>query len=82
MSETLAFALGVDDEKAVHEKLSDREYQVMCMIAAGKTLKEIADELCLSEKTIGTYRVRVLEKMNMKRNAELIRYAVQNELVS
>lgn len=82
ITETLAFALGIDEEKAAHEKLSDREYQVMCMIAAGRTLKEIADELSLSEKTIGTYRVRVLEKMNMKRNAELIRYAVQNELVS
>lgn len=82
MSETLAFALGRGGEQAIHERLSDREFQVMCMIATGKTLKEIADELTLSEKTIGTYRVRLLEKMNMRRNAELIRYVVEHKLTS
>lgn len=82
MSETLAFALGGGGEQAIHERLSDREFQVMCMIAIGKTLKEIADELTLSEKTIGTYRVRLLEKMNMRRNAELIRYVVEHKLTS
>lgn len=81
LAETLAFELGTDDGRAAHEKLSDREYQVMRMIAAGRTPKEIAAELNLSEKTVGTYRMRVLEKMNMKRNAELIRYAVENRLV-
>ena len=82
ITETLVFALGADYERAPHEALSDREYQVLCMIARGATLKEIAVELALSEKTISTYRVRVLEKMDMKRNAELIRYALQKELVS
>lgn len=82
MGETLAFALGGDNESALHERLSDREFQVMCMIAAGKTLVEIADELTLSEKTVGTYRVRLLEKMGMRRNAELIRYVVENNLAN
>jgi len=61
--------------------LSDREYQILRMIATGRTPKEIAAELNLSEKTVATYRMRLLEKMNMKRNAELIRYAVENRLV-
>ncbi|MDQ3651270.1 MAG: LuxR C-terminal-related transcriptional regulator, partial [Acidobacteriota bacterium] len=67
--------------KSAHEKLSDREYQILRMIATGRTPKEIAAELNLSEKTVSTYRMRLLEKMNMKRNAELIRYAVENRLV-
>jgi len=73
--------LGTDTSKPPHEMLSDREYQVMLMLAAGKSVTEIADELCLSVKTISTYRSRVLEKMNMKKNAELTLYAVQNHLV-
>ncbi len=81
LAEALAFELGDDDGKIAHEKLSDREYQVLRMIATGRTPKEIAAELNLSEKTVGTYRTRVMEKMNMKRNAELIRYAVENHLV-
>ncbi|MCP9496323.1 MAG: response regulator transcription factor [Pyrinomonadaceae bacterium MAG19_C2-C3] len=81
LAETLAFELGDDTGRAAHEKLSDREYQVLRMIAAGRTPKEIAAELNLSEKTVATYRMRVLEKMNMKRNAELVRYAVENRLV-
>ena len=81
LAETLAFELGDDTGKIAHEKLSDREYQVLRMIATGRTPKEIAAELNLSEKTVGTYRTRLLEKMNMKRNAELIRYAVENRLV-
>ena len=67
--------------KPLHETLSDREYQVMRMIAAGKAMKEIAKECFLSVRTVSTYRTRVLEKMNMKTNAELIRYALQNKLV-
>lgn len=81
LAESLAFELGDSDGKSAHEKLSDREYQILRMIATGRTPKEIAAELNLSEKTVGTYRGRVLEKMNMKRNAELIRYAVENRLV-
>ena len=67
--------------KPLHETLSDREYQVMRMIAAAKAMKEIAKECFLSVRTVSTYRTRVLEKMNMKTNAELIRYALQNKLV-
>ena len=80
IAEQLAFFY-TDDDKPLHEKLSDREFQVLRMIATGRTLREIADELNISEKTVSTYRTRILEKMNMARNAELIRYAVQNKLV-
>jgi two-component system invasion response regulator UvrY len=61
--------------------LSDREYHVMCMVASGKTIKEIADELSLSVKTISTYRSRILEKLSLKTNAAITHYAVQNRLV-
>ncbi len=61
--------------------MSDREYQVMIMIASGKTVSKIAEELSLSVKTIGTYRARILEKMKMKNNAELTYYAIKNGLV-
>jgi two-component system, NarL family, invasion response regulator UvrY len=81
IAEHLAFFVGSDTTKIQHERLSDREFQVLRRIAEGRTLREIADELFISEKTVGTYRVRILEKMNMKRNAELIRYAVQNKLI-
>ena len=81
IAEQLAFFLSDDENKPLHEKLSDREFQVLRMIAAGETLREIADELNISEKTVSTYRARILEKMNMTRNAELIRYAVQSKLV-
>ena len=81
LAEKLALDLEVSPDKPPHEILSDREYQVMCMIASGKTLKEIADGLSLSIKTISTYRSRILEKMNMKTNAELTHYAIKNRLV-
>ncbi len=68
-------------EKLPHEELSDREYQVFRMIAQGKTISKIADELSLSVKTISTYRARILEKMHMKTNAEVTFYAIQNLLV-
>ena len=68
-------------QKLLHEKLSDREFQVMRMIASGKAISDIAEELCLSGKTVSTYRARILKKMNMKSNAELIRYALENEFV-
>jgi two-component system, NarL family, invasion response regulator UvrY len=69
-----------EDGQPLHKHLSDREYQVLCLIAAGKEVKEIAAELSLSAKTISTYRVRLLEKMNLKTNAELTHYAIQNGL--
>jgi DNA-binding NarL/FixJ family response regulator len=70
-----------DSAKALHEILSDREYQVLCMIASGKTVTMIAEELALSVKTISTYRVRILEKLEMKNNAELTHYAIKEGLV-
>ena len=69
-------------EKLPHKSLSNREYQVMCLFASGKTATEIAKGLSLSVKTISTYRSRILEKMGMKNNAELIHYAVKNHLIS
>ncbi len=81
LAEKLAVDLEVDASKPAHEMLSDREYQVLCMIASGKTVGEIAEKLTLSAKTISTYRARILEKMNMKNNAELTHYAIQNKLV-
>ena len=81
LAEKLALELDIDTKKPPHENLSDREYQVMLMLASGKSVTEIAEELCLSVKTISTYRSRVMEKMNMKKNAELTLYAVQNHLV-
>jgi len=79
--EKLVSDLNVDTEKPLHNALSDREFEVMCMIGAGKGVKEIAEELFLSEKTISTYRSRILEKMGMKNNAELIRFAIKHGLV-
>jgi len=81
LAERLALKLGDDFEGPLHESLSDREYEVMCMIAKGMTIKEIADKLFLSIKTVSTYRYRILGKMKMKSNAELIRYALKHELV-
>lgn len=63
-----------------HELLSDREYQVLCLIASGRTITEIAGDISLSVKTVSTYRVRLLEKMRMKTNAELTHYAIKNNL--
>jgi len=81
LAERLASLLDVEGERPLHEKLSNREFQVMCMIGSGKPVKRIADELCLSTKTISTYRSRILEKMGMTTNAELIRYAIDNRLI-
>ncbi len=81
LAEKLASYLDVDASKPLHHTLSDREYQVMRMIACGQTPKEIASELSLSIKTVSTFRSRVLKKMMMKNNAELMRYAMENGLV-
>ena len=81
LAEKLAFDLETETEKPLHETLSDREHQVLLMIASGKTVSEIAEELSLSVKTIDTYRARILEKMKMKTNAELTHYAIKNKLV-
>ena len=81
LAEKIAYELDGDAEKAPHDTLSDREYQILLMIASGKTVSDIADEMCLSVKTVSTYRSRILEKMKMKNNAELTTYAIRNKLV-
>lgn len=81
LAEKLADAIRYDSEKPPHEKLSDREYTVMVMLASGKSLQEIASELCLSVPTISTYRFRTLQKLNLKNNAELIHYALRHNLI-
>lgn len=81
LAENLAGELEFDAGKPLHKTLSDREYQVMQMIASGKTVKEVSRELSLSVKTISTYRSRILEKMRLKNNSELTRYAFENRLV-
>ena len=81
LAETLAIIFVGDISKARHEILSDREYQVFCMIASGKSASQIAIDLSLSVKTISTHRARLLDKMQMKNNSELTRYAIQNRLV-
>ena len=81
LAEKLAFDLKTDNSKAPHEILSDREYEVLCLIALGKSVREIADKLSLSIKTISTYRARILEKMKMRTNAQLTHYGIRNGLV-
>jgi DNA-binding NarL/FixJ family response regulator len=80
LAEKLAYDLTSGVDVPVHELLSDREFQVLRMIASGKTVKQIADEIALSVKTVSTYRARILEKTGMKTTAELIRYAIQAQL--
>ena len=81
LAETLAFNLDITSDRPQHEALSNREFQVMQMMASGKTPTEIAAELSLSAKTVSTYRTRLLEKMNLTTNAEIIRYAIENGLI-
>ncbi|MEE9190374.1 MAG: response regulator transcription factor [Candidatus Neomarinimicrobiota bacterium] len=81
IADQLARSLGKDFKKRRFETLSDREYELMCMIATGKTLTTIANDLSLSIKTVSTYRTRLLQKMKMKSNAELTHYAISNNLV-
>jgi DNA-binding NarL/FixJ family response regulator len=81
IAEILANNLGRKSDKPPHETLSDREYEVMCMIASGRAIAEIAEELLLSSKTISAHRAHILEKLNLKNNSQLIHYAIQNKLV-
>ncbi|MBQ5946372.1 response regulator transcription factor [Massilia sp. ST3] len=81
LAQTLASQIGEDHETAVHETLSDREYQTLTMIASGMTVSEIAKELSLSVKTVSEYRARLLVKMKLKTSAELTTYAIRNGLV-
>ncbi len=81
LAEKLAAGLANDPDKQPHELLSDREFQVLCKIASGRTATQIAQDLGLSVKTVSTYRSRILEKMHMQNNAELTTYAIKNRLV-
>ena len=81
LAERMATYLDMDVQKAPHERLSNREFLILRMIASGKAVSQIAKELSLSVKTISTYRARLLEKMDMKNNAELTHYAMQKSLV-
>lgn len=80
-AEKMVFDIEKGTDRPPHEALSDREFEVMSLIALGKTVNEIAEMLSLSDKTISTYRARILKKMGMNTNAELTRYAIKNKLV-
>ena len=81
LTDKLVTDLHKDSKQALHETLTDREFQVLCLIAGGKKLKEIGTELCLSINTISTYRARILQKMDMDNNADIIHYAIENGLI-
>ena len=81
LAEKLAASLGSEVQQIPHESLSGRELQVLRMVASGRTIKEIAGELALSEKTVGTYRRRMAKKLGLKSNVELTRYALKHRLV-
>ena len=81
LAEQLALEIETPSDKPLHEKLSNREFEIMLKISLGKSVSEIAEELVLSVNTITSYRTRVMQKMNMRSNAEIIRYAIKNQLV-
>ncbi len=81
LAEKLATSLATDSQQPAQDRLSDREFLVLRQIASGKTVGEIAKDLALSVKTISTYRARILEKMGLRNNAELMHYAMQHQLV-
>jgi len=81
VAQELANAIGTDADQPLHASLSDREFQTLCQIAGGKTLADISAEMFLSPKTVSVYRARLLEKLKLTNNSELIRYAIKNKLV-
>jgi DNA-binding NarL/FixJ family response regulator len=81
VAESLLSYLNAGGNGPLHANLSDREFQVLCLLSSGKTVSQIAEQLSLSVKTISTYRARLLDKMQMKNNAELTHYAIKNNLV-
>jgi len=81
LAQKLVFDLEVSKKAPPHEGLSDREYQVLCMFCTGRAFKDIAMELGLSPKTVGTYRNRILQKLHLKSNAEIMRYGIENHMV-
>lgn len=80
LAERLALGLAPDTEKPLHETLSDREYRVMWLLATGKPIKQIARELFLSPSTVSTYRARILDKLQLANNAQLVQYAIKHQL--
>ena len=82
LAEKMVSYLDLVSDKPLHENLSDREFEVMLSIVTGKKTKQIAEELSLSTRTVGTYRMRVLKKMNMKSNVELTLYAIENGIIN
>jgi DNA-binding NarL/FixJ family response regulator len=81
LAEVLVSSMDGVSDKPIHTELSNREYQILCMIGSGKTVSAIGDELALSIKTVSTHRTNLLKKMNLKNNAELTRYAIEQQLV-
>ena len=81
VAEQMAAGMGDDAAISLHERLSDREYEILRLIGSGKTVGAIAEQLSLSVKTVSSYRARILEKMGMTNNAELMQYAIRNKLV-
>jgi two-component system invasion response regulator UvrY len=81
LAERLAKEISIDGSVPLHSSLSDREFEVMCLIASARTVSEIAERLSLSVKTVSTYRARILEKMSFKNNAELMQYVISNRLL-
>lgn len=81
LAEKLAVELATDVQKPLHETLSDREYRVMWLLASGKQIHEIAETMFLSPSTISTYRARVLRKLGLVHNADLVHYAIKNHLI-
>ncbi len=82
VAEQLAMQINEKNGQSMHKLLSDREFEVLCMIASGKNVNTIADELSLSPHTIHTYRSRIKNKMNVESNVEMTRYAIENDLIS
>jgi|SRR5882757_3549070 len=81
VAEKLAANFSIDNDKQLHETLSDREFDVMKLLATGKSVSDIADTLALSVTTVSTYRARIMTKMNLKTNADLTKYAIENNLL-
>jgi len=81
LAEILALDISPDNRKQLHESLSDREYRVMWLLASGKQINQIAKEMSLSPSTVSTYRIRILRKLKLGYNADLVRYAISHRLV-
>ena len=81
LAELLLSDLDGDNDQPLHRRLSEREFQIFCKLAAGRAVSSIADELCLSVKTVSTYRTRILEKMSLATNADITTYALRNGII-